>query len=120
MNLIKKTTYGNDKRILIGQDSFYIALPIKLTGSANATIKAGEPLTGNLQTRLTSEFSASTTGSVGILLHEVQLGTDGKGNGTILVVGCVDKLKIDSTVLAHINTAKADLGNIVITEGSAI
>ena len=37
---LKKTTYGNRKTILIGQDSYYIALPVKLSGTANATLKA--------------------------------------------------------------------------------
>lgn len=118
--MIQKEVFGNRKTILIGQDSFYIALPIKVSGSAKATIKAGEPLTGDVATRLTSEFTASTTGAVGLLLHEVVLDEKGKGNGTIVVAGCIDKLKLESDVLAHVNTAKEDLANIIITEGSAI
>ena len=118
--MIEKTVYGNRKTILIGQDSFYIALPVKVSGSANATIKAGEPLTGNVATRLSTEFTASTTGAVGLLLHEVVLDAKGKGNGTIVVAGCIDKLKLASDVAERVNTAKADLANIIITEGSAI
>ena len=118
--MIEKTVYGNRKTILIGQDSFYIALPVKVSGSANATIKAGEPLTGNVATRLSTEFTASTTGAVGLLLHEVVLDAKGKGNGTIVVAGCIDKLKLASDVVERVNTAKADLANIIITEGSAI
>lgn len=118
--MVEKTTFGNVKNILIGQASYYIALPVKLTGSSNTTIKAGEPLAGDLETRLSSEFSASTSGAVGLLLHEVTLDKSGKGNGTILVAGCIDKLKIDSAVMGNITTAKADLKNIIITEGSKI
>lgn len=118
--MIEKQVFGNRKTILIGQDSFYIALPVKVSGTANTTIKAGEPLTGNVATRLSTEFTASTTGAVGLLLHEVVLDDKGKGNGTIVVAGCIDKLKLESSVLAHVETAKADLANIIITEGSAI
>ena len=42
-NMVTHTSYAkNQKQILIGQDSYYIALPIVLTGSANATIYAGQ------------------------------------------------------------------------------
>ena len=120
MAMITKTTYGNRKTILIGQDSYSITLHVKLSGTANATIKAGEPLKGDLKTRLSTEFTANTTGAVGLLLHDVTLDEKGKGNGTILVAGCVDKLKLDSTVATNIETAKATLTNIIVTEGSAI
>lgn len=118
--MIEKTVYGNRKTILIGQDSFYIALPVKLSGTADGVIKAGEPLTGDIATRLTTEFTASTSGAVGLLLHEVVLDAKGKGNGTIVVAGCIDKLKLESEVVANVETAAADLKNIIITEGSVI
>ena len=41
--MMEHKTYGVRKTIMIGQDSFYIALPVKVSGSANAVIKAGEP-----------------------------------------------------------------------------
>ena len=115
---LKKTSYGNRKFILVGQDSYYIALPVKLSGSANGTIKAGQPLVGNLATRLSTEFTAGTSGAVGISLHDEVLDGNGKGNGTILVVGCVDKLKLDSAMVTAIGSANLD--KIVLTEGSAI
>lgn len=114
----KKETYGNRKFILVGQDSYYIALPVKLSGSANATIKAGQPLVGNLATRLSTEFTAGTSGAVGISLHDEVLDANGKGNGTILVAGCVDKLKLDSAMVTAIGSAS--LSNIILTEGSEI
>lgn len=118
--MINSTVYGNTKSILIGQDSFSITLPIKVSGTAGATIKAGEVLTGDLATRLSTEFTVSTTSPVGLLLHEVVLDSKGKGNGTIVVAGCIDKLKLDSAVAAHIATASANLPKIIVTEGSAI
>ncbi len=115
---LKKTTYGNRKFILVGQDSYYIALPVKLSGSANATLKAGQPLVGSLASRLSTEFTAGTSNATGILLHEVTLDANGKGNGTIVVVGCVDKLKLDSDMVTAITTAA--INGIILTEGSAI
>lgn len=118
--MVKEQVFGNRKTILIGQDSYYIALPIKVSGNANAVVKAGEPLTGELQARLSTEFKAGTSGAVGVLLHDVVLDEKGKGNGTILVAGCIDRLKIDMEVLGKLGGIAQDLPNIIITEGSAI
>ena len=116
--MIQKTVYGNRKTILISQDSFHVALPVKISGSANTTIKAGEPLVGDVASRLSVEFTAGTEGATGLLLHDVVLDAKGKGNGTIVLAGCIDKLKLESDVLAKVESAK--IANIIITEGSAI
>lgn len=118
MENMNHTVYGNRKNILIGQDSFHIALPVKLSGSANATIKAGQPLVGDLAKRLSVEFTAGTESAKGILLHEVTLDKNGKGNGTIVVAGCIDKLKLDNDIVTAIGSA--NIANIIVTEGSAI
>lgn len=117
---IRGETYGTRKTILIGQDSFNISLPVKLSGTAGETIKAGQPLVGDLASRLSVEFTAGTENASGVLLHDVVLDSKGKGNGTIVVAGCIDKLKLDSDVVTALDTAKASLGNIIVTEGSAI
>lgn len=117
--MINHTTYVNRKTIMIGQDSYYIALPIVVSGSANTTIKAGEPLTGNIEKRDTA-FTASTSSAVGINLHDVQLDGNGKGNATLVIAGCVDLLKLDDSVKANVQTAKSDLAKIIFVEGSAI
>lgn len=117
MNMNEKT-YGNRKTILIGQDSYYIALPVKLSGTANTTLKAGQPLVGSLATRLSTEFTAGTENASGVLLHESTLDSNGKGNGTIVVAGCIDKLKLDAAMVTAITTAAID--GIILTEGSAI
>lgn len=119
--MIEKIVYGNDKKILIGQETFYIALPVIVSGTASSTIKAGEPITGDLTKRLSTKFTASTSDAKGILLHDVKLDSNGNGNGTIVVAGAIDSLKIDSEVLANIEAAKESLpATIIITEGSAI
>ena len=119
-NMVKNFDYGkNQKQIMIGQDSYYIALPIVLSGSANATIYAGEPLTGDITDRDTA-FTASTSGAVGILLHDVVLDSDGKGNGTLVLAGCVDLLKLEDSVVSNIESAESDLPRIIFVKGSAI
>lgn len=116
--MIETKTYGNRKTILISQDSYHVALPVKLSGSANATLKAGQPLEGSLASRLSTEFTAGTSSSTGVLLHEVKLDANGKGNGTIVIVGCIDKLKVDSSIATAI--ASANINGIILVEGSAI
>lgn len=117
--MVNNTVYLNRKTIMIGQDSYYIALPIVVSGSANAVIKAGEPLTGNIEKRDTA-FTASTSSAVGINLHDVQLDANGKGNATLVIAGCVDLLKLEAGVKTNVATAKDDLGRIIFVEGSAI
>lgn len=117
--MINKVTYVNRKTIMIGQDSYYIALPIVVSGTANTVIKAGEPLTGNIEKRDTA-FTASTAGAVGINLHDVELDGKGKGNATLVIAGCVDLLKLDASVKSNVETAKEDLAKIIFVEGSAI
>ena len=117
--MINHETYVNRKTIMIGQDSYYIALPIVVSGSANGTIKAGEPLTGNIEKRDTA-FTASTSSAVGINLHDVKLDANGKGNATLVIAGCVDLLKLADSVKANVQTAKSDLPRIIFVEGSAI
>lgn len=115
---LKKTVYGNRKFILVGQDSYYIALPVKLSGTANTTLKAGQPLVGNIANRRSVEFTAGTENASGILLHEETLDANGKGNGTIVVIGCVDKLKLDTDMVNAITSA--NINGIILTEGSEI
>ena len=119
-NMVKNFDYGkNQKQIMIGQDSYYIALPIVLSGTAGDTIYAGQPLTGDITDRDTA-FTASTSSAVGILLHDVVLDEDGAANGTLVLAGCVDLLKLEEDVVTAIDAAKADLPRIIFVKGSAI
>ena len=117
-NLVTKVgEYGVRKTILIGQDSYSITLPCIVKGTANTVVKAGEPLVGDIEKR-NAGFTAGTSGAVGLNLHDVKLDADGNGNGTIVLAGCVDLLKLDATVKAHVKTAA--VANIIAVEGSAI
>lgn len=119
-NLVKSFDYGkNQKQILIGQDSYYIGLPVVLSGDANSTIYAGQPLTGDITDRDTA-FTASTSSAKGVLLHDVVLDADGNGNGTLVLAGCVDLLKLEDDVVTAIESAEADLPRIIFVKGSAI
>lgn len=113
----KVGTYGTRKTIMIGQDSYYLALGCRVSGEANGVIKAGQPLVGDLTDR-DSAFTAGTTGAVGMNLHDVKLNADGEGNATLVMVGCVDLLKLEAEVAEALKTAKVD--GIVLVKGSAI
>ena len=113
----KVGTYGTRKTIMIGQDSYYLALGCKVKGSANGVIKAGQPLVGDLTKRDTA-FTAGAEGAVGMNLHEVKLDANGEGNATLVMVGCVDLLKLDEAVATALTTA--NVAGLVLVKGSAI
>lgn len=124
-NMIKSTDYSkNQKQILIGQESYYIALPVIVSGTANATLLAGQPLKGDITNRDTA-FTASTKDTStskyvanGILLHDVVLDSDGKGNGTLVLAGCIDMLKLDSSIQTIIPDVTG-VDRIIFVKGSA-
>lgn len=118
-NLISKVSYSkNPKQILIGQDSYSITLPAIIKGTAGTTMFAGQPLTGDIKKRDTG-FTAASGASVAILLHDVTFDADGNANGTIVLAGCVDLLKLEGTVKTALESATG-LDRIIFVEGSAI
>lgn len=109
---VRKETYGNTNQILFAvehQVSIGVVVSKEL-GVAEGTkkvVKAGTPLTGNLDTRTTA-FTAATAGSsteasnaVGVLLHDVDV-TTGDANGTLLLFGFVNTNRIDATTKAKL------------------
>ena len=113
----KINDYTVRKNILIGQESYYIALPCRVSGAANTVIKAGQPLKGDIADRDTA-FTVNTSGAVGMNLHDVKLDSTGKGNATLVIAGCVDLLKLDPAVATALTTAAID--KIILVKGSAI
>jgi hypothetical protein len=115
---VRKETYGNTNQILFAvehQVSMGVVVS-KALGVAEGTkkvVKAGTPLTGNLDARTTA-FTAATAGSsteasnaVGVLLHDVDV-TTGDANGTLLLFGFVNTNRIDATTKAKLtDTVKA-------------
>ena len=117
-NMIKTTDYSkNQKQILIGQESYYIGLPVRVSGTAGATMLAGQPLVGDITARDTA-FTAGSEAK-GILLHDVRLDADGKGNGTLVLAACVDLLKLEEDVQSAIASATG-LDRIIFVKGSAV
>nr|DAH83517.1 MAG TPA: Head decoration protein [Caudoviricetes sp.] len=115
---VRKETYGNTNQILFAvehQVSMGVVVS-KALGVAEGTkkvVKAGTPLTGNLDARTTA-FTAATAGSstessnaVGVLLHDVDV-TTGDANGTLLLFGFVNTNRVDATTKAKLtDTVKA-------------
>lgn len=64
-------------------------------------IKAGTPLTGNLDARTTAFTAAGTDNAVGVLLHDVDV-TKGNANGTLLLFGFVNTNRLDTATKALI------------------
>lgn len=119
------------KHILIANDSYMVTLPaiIKATGVTAGTdgrkvVKAGTPLYGDIEKRDTGFTIAGSQGAspVAVLFSDVDV-TAGDDNGTIILAGCVDLLKLESSVktalTSAIKTSLRGLG-IIFVEGSAV
>lgn len=128
-NKIVKETYGApEKHILIANDSYMVTLPgiIKATGVTAGTdgrkvVKAGTPVYGDIEKRDTGFTVSGASGAtpVAVVMHDVDV-TAGDENGTIVIAGCVDLLKLDTSVRTAISSVKANLPRIIFVEGSAI
>lgn len=128
-NLVKSESYGVDKHILIANNSYMVTLGgiIKQTGvtadsDGKKIVKAGTPLYGDIEKRDTGFTIAGAEGAspVCVLMHDVDV-TAGDENGTIVLAGCVDLLKLESSVrTALTSSVKAALPRIIFVEGSAI
>lgn len=76
-------------------------------------VKAGTPLTGNLEARSTA-FTAGTSNAVGVLLHDVDV-TNGAENGTLLIFGFVNLDRLDSATAAMITSEVKTALNAKVT-----
>ena len=124
-NMVKNETYGVDKHILIANNSYMVTLPaiIKATGvtagnDGKKIVKAGTPIYGNIEKR-DAGFTVSGETVVGVVLHDTDV-TAGDENGTIVLAGCVDLLKLDADVKTAVAGVKENLPRIIFVEGSAI
>lgn len=113
-NRIKTQAYVNVNQILFNTDpQVSVGVLASNTGvSADSDgkkiLKAGTPMTGNLEARGTAFSKASTTegvsNAVGVLLHDVDV-TAGNENATLLIFGFVDLNKVDTTTAALVTSA---------------
>lgn len=127
-NKVVKTTLGGpEKHILIANDSYYVALGAQVTNTGvdadsngRKILRAGTPLAGDIEKRDTAFTKTNSNTARAILMHDVDV-TAGAENATIIIAGCVDLLKIDSTTRALITSnVKGAVPRIIFVEGSAI
>lgn len=109
---VRKETYGNTNQILFAVEhqvsmGVVVSNALGVAEGTKKVVKAGTPLTGNLDARTTA-FEAATAGSsteasnaVGVLLHDVDV-TTGDANGTLLLFGFVNTNRIDATTKAKL------------------
>lgn len=125
--MVSKETYGVEKHILIANNSYMVTLPAQVTNTGvdadsngKKILRAGTPVTGNIEKRDTAFTKTNGNTAKAILLHDVDV-TDGAANATIILAGVVDLLKIDATTAALITSdVKTALPRIIFVEGSAI
>lgn len=123
-NLVKTTSYGTEKTILIAPElAFTIPVQVTNTGiTADADgkkiIKAGTPIGGStnvLENRNTVLVVANGSTAQGVILHDVDV-TAGQENATMVVAGYVDLNKI-ATADQPVADAKAALTKITFMKG---
>lgn len=103
---VKHETYGNRNQILFAIEH-QVSMGCVVDASAGVIengrkiVKAGTPLTGDLDARTTPFTKATGANAVGVLLHDVDV-TVAENNGTILLFGFVNTNRIDETTKALI------------------
>lgn len=109
---IKTEKYGATNQILFAVEhqvsmGVVVSKDLGVVVGTKKIVKAGTPITGNLDARTTAFTAAATSGTpeksnaVGILLHDVDVTVD-DNNGTILLFGFVNTNRIDTTTKAKI------------------
>ena len=108
----KVTAVGPNQILFFTDPQVSVSILVDNTGidagsDGKKIIKAGTPVTGNLESRGSAFTKASTTegvsNAVGVLLHDVDV-TAGNNNATLLIFGFVDTAKLDETTAALITT----------------
>lgn len=135
-NMVVKTKYPKNPKQIMLADSQMVSFGVIIgnegvTADSNAKkiLKAGTPITGDIEARNTAfkkatsttsgEPAATTSNAVGILLHDVDV-TAGNENGTIVLFGFVDLDKLDAEtfklITADVKTALS--GKVTFLTGS--
>lgn len=135
-NMVVKTKYPKNPKQIMLADSQMVSFGVIIgnegvTADSNGKkiLKAGTPITGDIEARNTAfkkatsttsgESAATTSNAVGILLHDVDV-TAGNENGTIVLFGFVDLDKLDAEtfklITADVKTALS--GKVTFLTGS--
>lgn len=112
----KQSATNVDQILFATQNQVSVSIVAGNTGITADTngkkiLKAGTPLTGNLDARTTAFTKAASTGTplvsnaVGVLLHDVDV-TAGNANAQLLIFGFVNTNRVDTATKALI-TAEA-------------
>ena len=104
-NGFSKTTGAAPKQILLFTEpqvsvGVVVSQELGVEVGGRKIVKAGTPLTGDLNARNTP-FTKATDSAQGVLLHDVDV-TDGNANGTLLILGFVNTNRLESDVQALI------------------
>lgn len=135
-NMVVKTKYPKNPKQIMLADSQMVSFGVIIgnegvTADSNGKkiLKAGTPITGDIEARNTAfkkatsttsgEPEVTTSNAVGILLHDVDV-TAGNENGTIVLFGFVDLDKLDAEtfklITADVKTALS--GKVTFLTGS--
>jgi hypothetical protein len=105
---ITKTTGMAPVQILLNADlqmsvGVVVSKDAGVESGSKKIVKAGTPLTGDLDKRTTA-FTKGTESAVGVLLHDVDV-TSGNANGTLLIFGFVNTNRLEADTKAFITEA---------------
>lgn len=111
---VTKTT-GMARKTILFDTQLMFALPVMISNSGVSAgqdgkkiVKAGTPLKGSLLNRDEAfTVGAKDDAVVGIAEHDVDV-TSGTANGGIIVFGFIDESKLDTDVVALLNTVNTD------------
>lgn len=110
------------KTILIAPElAFSLSCMVENTGvtageDGRKVVKAGTPVSGNLQERDTA-FKVAGVGDtpVGIILHDVDV-TKGTANSQVVIFGFVDISRLEESVAATVKSMEAKLPKITFVK----
>ena len=101
--ITKKSGYSA-RQILANVDLQYsIGVVVAQAAGTDGVVKAGTPVTGDLDDRTTPFTKAGAGDAVGVLLHDVSV-KDGDGNATLLIFGFVNTNRLADDVKALITS----------------
>lgn len=110
------------KTILIAPElAFSLSCMVENTGvtageDGRKVVKAGTPVSGNLQERDTAfKVAGEEDTPVGIILHDVDV-TKGTANSQVVIFGFVDISKLDSDVAAIVASMEKKLPKITFVK----
>lgn len=111
---VTKTT-GLSRKTILYSTKLFLALSVIISNagveadaSGKKIVKAGTPLKGSLLNRDEAfTVGAKDDAVVGIAEHDVDV-TAGTANGGIIVFGFIDESKLDTDVVALLDTANTD------------